>query len=218
MASGNKFLNRMARTAEARGLRLLPFSFGALAIPDDTALDSWTPVGAALVSMVPAGDGKPASLDLQGGLYIPPLERIIHAHDVFWPTTWGASPVDDFSVERLSLVMERSPARLPPQNEAETEELTNALVATVNRQQTNATSDRVGVYFASAVREDWRRFIGLGFQYVLIRHFVFSWRHQFAMPARDELLQLIEPAGRESTEYVRSFLNWWESAAAGQRG
>jgi hypothetical protein len=218
MASRNKALDRLARAAESRGLRLLPFSFGALAIPDDTALDSWTPVGAALVSIVPAGDGKPASLEVQGGLYIPPLERIIRAHDVFWPTTWGASPMDDFSVERLSLVVERSPARLPPQNEAETEELTNAVVETVNRQQANATFDRVKDNLASAVHEDWRRFIGLGFQYVLIRHFVFSWRHQFVTPSQDELLRLIEPAGRVSTQYVSSFLNWWENTAADRRG
>jgi len=211
-------LNRFARAAESRGLKVLHFSFGVLAIPTDTILDSWTPVGAALVSLFPAGDGKRASLEVQGGLYIPPLERIIQAHDVFWPTTWGVSPKDDFFVERLSLVVERSPARRPPQNEAETEELANAVLETVNRQQTNATFDRVKDYFASAIHEDRRQFIGLGFRYVLIRHFVFSWRHQFVTPSPDELLRWIEPADRGSTLYVSSFLNWWENAAANQGG
>lgn len=218
MASRNKVLDRLARAAESRGLRVLHFSFGALAIPTDTVLDSWTPVGAALVTLVPAGDGKRASLDMQGGFYIPPLERIIQAHDVFWPTTCGVSPTDDFSVERLSLVVERSSARRPPQNEAETEELANAVFETVNRQQTNATFDRVKDCLASAVHEDWRRFIGLGFQYVLIRHFVFSWRHQLVTPSHDQLLRWIEPAGRVSTQYVSSFLNWWENTAADRRG
>lgn len=218
MASRNKVLDRLSHATESRGLKVLPFSFGALAIPNDTALDSWTPVGAARVGLVPAGDGKPASLDVQGGFYIPPLEKIIQAHDVVWPTTWGASPAQDWSVERLSVVVEQAPSRRPPQNEAETEELANAIFETVNRHQANATSERAEECLASAVRKDWRQFIGLGFQYVLIRHFVFCWRHKLAMPSRDELLQLIEPAGLESTQYLRSFLNSWESAAPGRGG
>ncbi len=218
MASRNTVLDRLVRATELHGLRVLHFSFGALAIPNGTPSDSWTPVGAALVGLVPAGDGKPASLDVQGGFYIPSLERTIQAHDVFWPTTWGASPADDFSIGRLSVVLERSTDRRPPQNDAEAEELANEIFEMVNRQQKNATSDRVENFFASAVHEDWRQFIGLGFQYVLIRHFVLSWRHQLKTLSRDDLLQLIEPAGRESTQYLKSFLNWWDSAAAGRLG
>ncbi len=210
MGRPHKFLMTLARAVEALGLRVRTFDFGILVVPQDTDFGSWTPVGAALLLRIPGGDGKSAELDMRCGVYIPPLEQIIQASDVVWPTTWGSPPMTDFVVERLSVVSHSSLGVAPPGDAAGAIELAAAVAAMVEGAQTRATFQDARDYFATAIHDDWKRFIGLGFAYVLMRHVLFCTRHGLDMAPRDQLMKLIAAAGCEEERRFRAFIDWWD--------